>query len=176
MSLHRALWVLLITVLPSAATVQPQPEDLMKSAVVVSFLRYTRWPGGESAPIRVGVIGRREFAVALRRLLEGKSDGKRPYRLHELHSREEGRSCHLVYVAAGKDAEMRSALAALVHTGPLIMGEDHRFLDFGGDVNLLLVDGRVGFEFRRSIATAARFTISSRLLRFGQARGCKGAF
>jgi len=168
-----ALTASLLIALALQAGVPDQPEDELKAAVVLSFLRYTEWPPAapESTPINVGVMGRPDFVSALRRLLDGKAEGKRPFRLVELKTAAEGRGCQLVYLAFSSFGELRPALATLRDTPVLTMGESDRFLELGGQINLFLADGRVAFEFRKSVLDGAGYTISSKLLRFGQLRG-----
>ena len=160
------------------AALPAQPEDELKAAVVLGFLRYTDWPAlqPESSPVTVGVLGRQEFSAALRQALAGKSEGKRPFRLVELKTAADGRACQLVYFAMDSAAELKPALEALHESHVLTIGENDRFLELGGEVNLFLLDGRIRFEFRRSALQDPAYAISSKLLRFGQLRSrIKGA-
>jgi prepilin-type processing-associated H-X9-DG protein len=54
------------------------------------------------------------------------------------------------------------------------VGETDRFLDYGGAVNLLLVDGHMGFEVNLEAVKRCGVEISSTLLRFGQIRRKRG--
>src|SRR5579872_3155804 len=66
-------WLVIAAAFPCCATAS-DPEDELKAAVVLSFLRYAEWdrPPSANAPIVLGVFGRSALADALRRTAEGK--------------------------------------------------------------------------------------------------------
>jgi hypothetical protein len=152
-------------------------EDDLKSAIVLSFLRYTTWPdrARSDEPITVGVVGRSTFARSLGEVLKGKSVNGRPLRMLELRAGVDLRCCHLVYLATENRLEIQQLLqnAGAAHT--LTMGEAEKFLDYGGMINLLLVDGRMGFEVNFDALEHSGVDISSKLLRLGQIRRKRGA-
>jgi hypothetical protein len=149
------------------------PEDELKSAIVLSFLRYSEWPHGASydAPLTVGVVGRSSFAQVLRRALDGKVVNNRSIRVLELKSAAEPRGYEVLYVASDRTAEIKQALAEARSTHALTVGESDQFLDEGGAVNLLLVDGHMSFEVSLQALAGAGVEISSKLLRYGQIKG-----
>ena len=151
-------------------------EDELKSATVLSFLRYSTWP--ESArpnePFSVGVVGRPAFARILGLLLEGKAVNGRTVRLVELKPGSDPRGCQLIYFATDKKSDIEKALQVVVSSHALTIGEADRFLDYGGAVNLLLVDGHMGFEVSLEALDRAGVDISSKLLRLVQIRRRRG--
>lgn len=170
----RLLAGLLLTAVFTASLRAEEPEDELKAAVVLSFLRYGDWgqalPG--NAALTVGVVGRPEFAEVLRHSLEGKSVNDHAVRVVELKNGAEG-SCQVVYFAADKNLDAKTALQtpALAHV--LTIGETRDFLDRGGAVNLFVLDGHMAFEVSLEALERCGVSISSRLLRFGQIRNRK---
>ncbi len=152
----------------------PEPEDELKAAIVLSFIRYTDWNTVRAQdPITVGVAGRPEFARVLRGALEGKTSGA--HRLAVIETADGlCASCQIVYIASQKSAEVRQLLGAVSNTHALTMGETDHFLDWGGAINLLAIDGRMSFDVNVETVGRTGNTISSKLLRFGQVRGAKG--
>ena len=150
-----------------------EPEDELKAAVVLSFLRYTQFanPTRAAVPIVACVAGRPEFARTLRRTLEGKLVESHPITVAEVKSLGAHSGCQLLYVATGRRQEIREAMSAMGAARALTVGESDHFLDLGGAVNLTLVDGRVTFEADLDALERAGISISSKLLRFGQIRG-----
>ena len=152
-------------------------EDELKSATVLSFLRYSTWPGNPrpNEALTVGVVGRPSFAKALGGLLEGKSVNGRAIRLVELKPGADIRCCQLIYFATGKKTEIQQVLqnAGTIHT--LTIGEDDKFLDFGGAINLELIDGHMGFEVNMEALGRSGVDISAKLLRLGRLRWRNGA-
>jgi YfiR/HmsC-like len=162
-----------IGILLSAATVPPQPEDELRAAVVLSFLRYADWtpPLPANNSITIGILGRPSFAQVLRRTLEGKLVNDRAIRIVELKTPADSPSCQVLYFATDRAADIRPGLLGPHPPHALTIGEAKEFLDVGGAVNLLLVDGHMSFEVNREVLDRSGITISSKLLRFGQIRG-----
>ncbi len=160
-------WLAMLPVLSRAGG---EPEDQLKAAVVLSFLRYGEWPQplAGNAPIRVGVWGRASFADTLHGALEGKSVNDHPIRIVELKAPADGSGCQVVYFASDKGEEIQAALAGSRLARVLAIGESKDFLQWGGAVNLLVVDGRMSFEVNLEALKRSGVIISSRLLRFGQ--------
>ena len=162
--------------LPAAGGSAADGEDALKSATVLSFLRYSTWPGatrtGDS--LTVGVLGRSSFARVLGGLLEGKSVNGRTVRLIELKPGSDLRSCDLVYFATDRKSEIEQGLQSAASSHALTIGEADRFLDYGGAVNLLLIDGHMGFEVNLEALENSGVDISSKLLRLGQIRKRRG--
>lgn len=156
-----------------ASRAATDPEDELKAAIVLSFLRYTEWPhppppGG---PITVGVFGSPEFTQVLRRVTEGKSVAGRGIRVVDVGSTTDPQCCSAIYFASDKSSEMRQPLNAALAARALTIGDSKDFLELGGAVNLLLVDGRMSFEVNLDALGQSGVTISSKLLRFGLIHG-----
>lgn len=163
----------LIGLLSTLRGATSEPEDELKSAIVLSFLRYSEWPGGAPAagPLTVGVLGRPSFTQVLRGLLDGKTVNNRPIRVIEIKTMSEPHCCQVIYVAIEKGADIKKALADARPTRALTIGESERFLEYGGAVNLLQVDGHMGFEVNLEALGLTGVEISSKLLRYGQVKG-----
>ena len=61
-------------------------------------------------------------------------------------------------------------MASLGASHALTIGEADRFLDYGGAVKLLIVDGHMSFEVSPAALDRAGVSISSKLLRYGQVK------
>jgi YfiR/HmsC-like len=155
----------LLAIIPSAAT---EPEDELKSATVLTFIRHSEWRDAGSGPIRIAVLGRRAMIHTLRRNLEGRTANGRALQVVEANAQTELRTCQVLYIASDNHGEIRQTLAALRAPHALTIGESDRFLEYGGAVNLLIVDGHMSFEVSPDALDRAGVTISSTLLRYGQ--------
>ena len=170
MSTRLAASLLLLTGALSASAADSEPEDALKSVVVLNFLRYSTWPDG-NGPLRVGVVGRASLLPPFRELLEGKSVNGRAIHVIEVNGAADPRCCHVLYIATDNVTRMRKSLAGTRAAHVLTIGESDRFLDNGGAVNLMLVDGHMSFEVSLDALEGAAIRISSRLLHLGQVRG-----
>src|SRR5215471_12631794 len=133
----------LLPILPFARSTAGDGEDALKSATVLSFLRYSTWPTTPRSTdsLTVGVLGRSSFAKVLGGLLEGKSVNGHKVRLLELKPGLDFRSCDLIYFATDRRPDIEPALQSVGSSHALTIGEADKFLDYGGAINLMLVDG-----------------------------------
>jgi hypothetical protein len=163
----------LFGLLVSSRAATSEPEDELKAAIVLSFLRYSEWPHQASGdtPLTVGVFGPPSLAQVLYRALDGKVVNGRTIRVLAIKSAAEVRGYQVLYVAGDKGADIKPALAEARATQALTIGESDRFLEYGGVVNLLLVDGHMSFEVNLQALASTGIEISSKLLRYGQVKG-----
>lgn len=163
----------LAALLWETAQAASEPEDELKAAIVLSFLRYSEWPapGSGDPRLTVGVLGRPAMLQTMRLVLENKAVNERPIRVVEVKAGGDPRCCQLLFLASQKPREIRQALAGVEAARILTIGESGQFLDLGGAVNLLIVDGRMTFEVSLEALERCGIVTSSRLLRFGVIRG-----
>ena len=143
-------------------------EEELKAATVWLFVQYSQIPSTAEGAVTVGVIGRHSFAQALQRTLRGKT--VRGYPVKVIEPQDDLRGCQILYFATDKGAEIRHALQEVQPQHFLSIGETSHFLEYGGAVNLFIVDGHIGFETNIDVLTRKAITISSNLLKFGQIR------
>lgn len=144
-----------------------EPEDELRSATVLAFIRHSEWRQSAAGPIRIAVVGRAGMVETLRRTLEGKTANNRAIRVVDGKLPGDPHSCQILYVAGETNGEMRETLAAW-RAHALTIGESDHFLEYGGAVRLLIVDGHMSFEVSLDALDRAGVAISSTLLRYGQ--------
>jgi hypothetical protein len=144
-----------------------EPEDELRSATVLAFIRHSEWRQAASGPIRIAVVGRAGMVQTLRRTLEGKTANNRAIRVVDGKLPGDPRECQILYVAGENSGEIRETVAAW-QGHALTIGESGRFLEYGGAVQLLIVDGHMRFEVNLDAVERAGVAISSTLLRYGQ--------
>jgi len=171
----RLLACLALLAMVPASSLAEDPEDELKAAVVLSFLRYGEWGPAlpSNATLTIGVVGRSSFADVLRRTLDGKLVNDHPVHVVELKNPADPHGCQVVYFAADKNLDIKAALPTLALPRVLTIGETRDFLDAGGAVNLFVLDGHMAFEVSLEALERSGVSISSRLLRFGQIRSRK---
>jgi hypothetical protein len=113
--------------------------------------------------------------LMLRRTLDGKTANGRAIRIVDARSSAELNSCQVLYLATYNNNEVRQTLTVLRASHVLTIGETDRFLEYGGAVNLLIVDGHMSFEVSLEALERAGVSISSRLLRYGQVKARRPA-
>ncbi len=170
------LCIALVAAPSTRAVPAGEGEDELRAATVLSFLRYSTWPGNPASnePLVVGVLGRPSFMRVLGAVIAAKTVNGRGVRLVEFHPGEDPRCCHLVYFATDKKAEISPVLQVAGAFHVLTLGETDKFLDYGGAVSLAVVDGHMGFDVDLAALKRCGVEISSTLLRFGQIRRKRG--
>lgn len=167
-------WWALLAVLAGALCAMrvaaSEPEDELKAATVLSFLRYSEWPAAPSGDpsLTVGVLGRPALVLTFRRALEGKLVENRPVKVMELPAEPAPNCCQIVFLAPEKPGDLKSALVLAHSMHALTIGAANQFLELGGAIQLLIIDGRMSFEVSHEALERSGITISSKLLRFGQ--------
>ena len=169
--IHSAVMLLASACLARATDIV-EPEDQLKAATVLAILQNSKW-AAESSKQRlvVCVWGRPEIADALRQTLDGKIVNGRTVRVTAATAAMDTSCCQVMYLGTGRKAEMQRLLPAAAAAHALTIGEDGRFLDSGGALNLYLADGHMAFEASLSALDESGVSISSKLLRFGRVRG-----
>jgi hypothetical protein len=169
--ISRWMAVGLISFMAAMAVDATEPEDELKSATVLSFVRHSEWlQASHTGPITIGVTGRPSMTGMLRRTLDGKTANNRAIRIVDVKRSGDLRECQVLYVASDNNNEIRETLASLGAAHALTIGEADRFLEYGGAVKLLIVDGHMSFEVNPEALDRAGVSISSKLLRYGQVK------
>lgn len=168
-----ACLLVFLEIFQCASVPASEPQDELRAAVVLSFLRYSEWPPGysDAGPITVGVLGRPSFVQVLRRVLDGKSVKNRPIRTLELTAVNDPNCCQIIYLATENSAEIKQALLNCQSAHVLTMGDGNKFLEAGGAVRLTTLDGHMSFEVNLDAVGHAGVVISSTLLRYGETKG-----
>ena len=149
-----------------------EPEDELRAATVLAFLRHAEWsPSPPGTTLTVGAVGRASMVRALQRSLEGKTAHNRTVRVVVVRHPSECQECQAAYLAIESRVELKQLLAGLRCPGLLSIGESDHFLDAGGAVQLLIQDGHIGFEVFHEALERSAVSISSKLLRYGHVRG-----
>ena len=168
-STTRLLIALVAALAPLGGT---EPEDELKAATVLTFLRHSEWPkAAANAGLTLGIVGRSGMLDALRRNVEGKSANGRFVRVVPLDNLSECGDCQAVYLALDNRAGLKQHLAGLRHPGLLVIGENDHLLDLGGAVSLFIVNGHMSFEVSQDALNRSGIAISSNLLRYGRVIG-----
>ena len=148
-----------------------EPEDELRSATVLTFVRHTEWlQGATEGPITIGVMGRPSMIRTLRRTLDGKLANNHAIHVVDAKAPVDPNSYQVLYVAMDNNNEVRQALSGMRASHALTIGEAGRFLEYGGAVNLMIVDGHMSFEVSLEALEHAGVSVSSTLLRYGQVK------
>lgn len=165
----------LVVAMSGTGMVQAQDAPIeyqVKASYLYNFIRFITWPPDvfrNGGSLNLCVTGAERFGSALD-ALAGESIEGRSIRVHRLGSVTEARHvrCQVLFVSAAEAPALPAALTP--ERGVLTVGETRGFLDRGGVINLVEVQGRIRFEVNQKAAKRAEIAMSSRLLRLSMER------
>ena len=148
----------------------PPGEYQIKAAYLLNFARYVEWPAARlpvGSPLRLCVLGRDPFGGALAGL-EGRQVNGHEMRLRQIEGVDQAGDCHLVFISDSEERRLGLLLRGLAGKGVLSVSDTDGFAEAGGNIGLLVEDGRVRFDINHSALQRDGLRASSQLLRLGR--------
>jgi hypothetical protein len=150
------------------SSAQTASEYQVKAAYLYNFAKFVEWPARDfanpTAPIALCVLDDPSFVSELNRIVKGKAVANHPVSVVPVHTPEQARNCHLLFINSFHDGQARHIVEVLRDTNVLTVGETKGFVEDGGIINFVLQDDRVQFQVNHKAAKEAGLSISSRLL------------
>jgi len=154
---------------PAHATL---PEQQLKAAFVLNFVRYVQWPerawGARDAPVTICVFGRDAIEAALGEL-SGRQVHGRAVRIRTGVSIDDSEGCHVAFIAASESRRVVQLLRSLAGRPVLTVSDVDDFIDSGGAIGIVESDTRLQFEINRAALAQGQLTASSQLLKLARA-------
>ena len=116
----------------------------------------------------IAVLGDDPFGEALS-VLENKTAQGRPIAVQRASSLDSLKSCRVLFISSSVGSRLPSILHDAHARNILTVGDAERFAAQGGIIQLVLHEGRVGFEINVDSARKAGLAISSKLLSLSKA-------
>jgi len=154
---------------PAHATL---PEQQLKAAFVLNFVRYVEWPeralGARDAPIMICVFGRDALEGALNEL-SGRQVHGRAVRIRAGASMEDTEGCHVAFITEAESRRLVPILRSLAGRPVLTVSDIDGFIDSGGAIGIVDSDTRLQFEINRAALAQGQLRASSQLLKLARA-------
>ena len=170
-----ARWILSAACLLLACTAGAQPTDnalqreyQAKALFLYNFANFVVWPeeafSHPDEPIRLCLFGDVPFGTFLDSV-DGTLIGTQPLQIQRAQLIEQiTDGCHILFVGDEKRASLPDFWKQIKYLYVLSVGEQNRFTERGGIINILRTTDRVQFEVNISNAIANGLFISSDLL------------
>ena len=143
-------------------------EYQVKALCLYNFAKYVDWPAESFAeaatPICIGVVGKDDFADALRTVVQGKAINGRVIAIQTFKPNEDASKCHILFVGALANKRLQEILQPIKSSPVLTVGEGAAFEKAGGVIRFVIRDNKVRFDIDVAAARQARLRISSKLL------------
>lgn len=151
---------------PSRAQDSEYSEVSVKAAYLVHFLGYVEWASVKPQPdaLTIGVIGDREIAAELQRILPGRSVAGRSLRVRQLGANDDFSGVNILYVGSSQSASLPAHAARARQQHILLVSDTELGLEKGATINFVNQDRRIRFEISLRAAEETGIKLSSRLL------------
>lgn len=164
--MRRLLIIVLLACAPIAHGQTPT-EAQVKAAYVLNFAKFTDWPAAAfqspSAPLNLCVFGNTETAAGFASI-QGKQAQGRELQVRVMPKPGELTLCHALYFDASERAGTAATLKAVAGRPILTVSDAEGFVDAGGMLGLVLVDGKIRFDANREAARGHGLQLRSQLL------------
>ncbi|MGH9856831.1 MAG: YfiR family protein [Acidobacteriota bacterium] len=148
---------------------QSPQEYQIKAVFLYNFALFVEWPPGTfsdpRAPIVIGILGRDPFGSYLKEAIEGETINDHSLVIARYRTVEEIKQCHILFISDSESEQLETILLALQGRPILTVGEVQGFAQRGGMIRFTNEKNKVRFRINIQSTTAAKLTISSKLLR-----------
>ncbi len=152
-----------------AARAEVPTEAQVKAAYVLNFAKFTEWPStafpNASTPLQVCVAGNADTLAGFG-AIKGKIVQGREVQVRHMPKPAEAQwaGCSIVYLDPSQRTSIPGTLKSLAGLPVLTVSDVDNFVDSGGMLGLLLVDGRVRFDANRESVRANGLQLRAQLL------------
>lgn len=160
-------WLAFLIAAGWPAFAQSLTEHQMQAAVLGNLAKFVEWPKGAEGqgPLTIGILGHDPFGKDLEEVLKEVKVKGRNFAVKRSDKIQDLLECQIIYCSARETEELRQARPQLEGRPILTVGEDRRFLEWGGMVNFHMEEKKVRFAVNLKSAEEAGLSINPQLLR-----------
>jgi hypothetical protein len=144
----------------------------VEAVFLFNFTQFVEWPAASfedaAAPLAICVLGDDPFDGYLDDTVRGESVAGRTLAVRRYRRVEDIGACHVLFISRSETAQAAAIVAALGHRTTLTVSDDAAFIERGGMIRFMLVDGHVKLRINIDAVRDAGLTISSKLLRVAE--------
>jgi hypothetical protein len=162
---------LCLGVLASGTTPTAAPNtSKVKAVFLFHFVKFVEWPKGADAQdhLTYCILGQDPFGTELDALVESKAPAGRAIAVRRLTPLEEMRNCHVLFISASEEKDLKAILARQARAPLLTVSDIDLFVERGGMIGFTFEANKVRFDINVAAAARASLKISSRLLRLSR--------
>lgn len=152
---------------------QVSREYQIKAVFLYNFAQFTEWPNGAfadgKAPIVIGVIGADPFGHTLEDTVKGETIQGHPFVIEHYHRADEIKTCHILFISQSENRHMDEILRSVKAKPTLTVADADGPADAGVIIRFMVENNKVHFRINEQAANDAHLSLSSRLLRVGEA-------
>lgn len=164
----RQLVVLALCTLPVPhAHAQAMPENQLKAAFLVNFLKYVEFPPSTSSTTTICLFGGDTLGPYLASF-EGRSVAGKPLRIKRVTSPDQVDDCQLLFVPYTEEARFAIALRWVENMPVLTVSDADVFVRQGGCIALANAEGRMQFDVNANALSRVGLRPGSQMMRLAR--------
>ncbi len=168
------IWLLLIAFLPFQVVAGPSEYEL-KAAFLHNLSNFITWPpkafSSDDAPFILCVLGTDPFGDNLDAITANQRvAGQHAIQVSKISNEAEAKDCHLVFVSSSEQNKMAKILNYLKNFHILTVGDTDDFIDQGGMIMFMTVEGKIKLAISPDRITASQLKASAQLLKIAKIR------
>ena len=144
---------------------QAQSLDVVKSAFLFNFAKYTEWPessfSNSQNHLRVGFIGATKLSLVFSKLVKGKNIKGHPLQIEQVKELEDITHFHLIFL--GDKRKIEQAINLTKGKPILLISDVKEFINSGGIIEIRKKGRKVVFYLNLSQAKKANLAIHKKL-------------
>lgn len=141
-------------------------EYRVKSAFLYNFTKFIEWPAPEAtrSDFVMCVAGNSQFHAKLMETVGNQQSNNKPIRFSFLQHPGEARNCQLVFLGFADHERLSDWVDSMSELAVLTVSDEQDFINVGGMIQFIIVDGKIRFDINQSAAKSLRIKMSSKLL------------
>jgi hypothetical protein len=156
---------LLVFMLIGSLLSQAQNYNL-HTVFIYSFTRYVIWPDAyNQGEFEILVLGESPMYEALQKMAQMKKVGDRTIKVTKIANAGEIRKCNMLFLPAGKSADLNDVVAKVNNQSILIITEEPGLGAKGSDINFIMKEGKLAFELNQTAVGKQNLKIANELSR-----------
>ena len=155
-----------------SAPAEPRPavaqEYDLKATFLFHFAQFVEWPAEtlpDKAPFTIGIIGNDPFGKSLDEIVANETIVGHKLVIRRYQDISQIDSCQILFIAPSEAKRLDQLLSHLNRRSVLTVGDSRDFALRSGIIGFVISDKRLRLVINLAAASAAKLTISSKLLR-----------
>jgi hypothetical protein len=174
-----SVMLLLMSVLCGANSLWAQAphaeESQVKAAFLYNFGKFVKWPNGEiPQSFTICVLGKDPFGPELDSIVSGELVDGKPVAVRRIGGIQDAVGCRILFISTSEQNRLGLILSAVSKMPVLTVSDIPDFIERGGIIQFVLVNGRVRFDVNLGSAEYSGLGMSSELLKVAQRVKRKG--
>jgi len=166
-------FIVMIFILTGNISAEPiKREYAIKAAFIYNFAKFITWPEpyNSQKTLTLCILGKDPFGEKIWKLFRGKEVKGHLFRIKRISSLMKLQDCQILYISNSETYRLRRILKEVNRkTIPVLtVGDNKKFLKYGGIINLYKYKNKIRFEINNNIAKKKGLKISAKLLRLAR--------